>query len=111
MCSILGTPNEESWPGLSQLPDYKPTFPHWGGQELTETVPGLDDDGLDLLRVSFALPAAAPHCTDAAASNCSSTTPRSASLVRRSRAHVALPANSLLAKRAMIHPYFADYRP
>ncbi|EKM51416.1 uncharacterized protein PHACADRAFT_263526 [Phanerochaete carnosa HHB-10118-sp] len=46
----LGTPGEESWPGISQLPDYKPTFPHWNGEDLTETVPGLDEDGIDLLR-------------------------------------------------------------
>ena len=24
----LGTPNEELWPGVSKLPDYKPTFPN-----------------------------------------------------------------------------------
>ncbi|KAJ3210803.1 Cyclin-dependent kinase catalytic subunit [Clydaea vesicula] len=26
---ILGTPTEEVWPGLSNLPDYKPNFPKW----------------------------------------------------------------------------------
>ena len=24
----LGTPDEETWPGVSKLPDYKPTFPN-----------------------------------------------------------------------------------
>jgi cyclin-dependent kinase len=24
--SVLGTPDENSWPGVTALPDYKPTF-------------------------------------------------------------------------------------
>jgi len=46
---VLGTPNEEMWPGVSQLPDYKPTFPHWAGVPLAKMVPQLDPLGLDLL--------------------------------------------------------------
>jgi hypothetical protein len=49
--SVLGTPNEESWPGVKQLPDYKPTFPQWSAQNLTEQVPYLDAAGIDLLKV------------------------------------------------------------
>jgi hypothetical protein len=49
--SVLGTPNEESWPGVKQLPDYKPTFPQWSGQDLAEQVPYLDAAGIDLLKV------------------------------------------------------------
>lgn len=52
ICRVLGTPNEEIWPGVGQLPDYKPTFPHWSPQDLADHVPSLDDDGIDLLRVS-----------------------------------------------------------
>ncbi len=26
---ILGTPTEETWPGIKKLPDYKTTFPKW----------------------------------------------------------------------------------
>lgn len=48
---VLGTPNEETWPGVKQLPDYKSTFPHWSAQDLADHVPTLDDDGLDLLKV------------------------------------------------------------
>lgn len=48
---ILGTPSEDNWPGVSQLPDYKPTFPHWSAQDLGDQVPMLDEEGLDLLRV------------------------------------------------------------
>ncbi|KAI0341303.1 Pkinase-domain-containing protein [Trametopsis cervina] len=74
---ILGTPNEDSWPGIKQLPDYKPTFPHWSPQELAEQVPTLDDDGLDLLKHLLTYDT----------------------------------AKRISAKRALIHPYFADYVP
>lgn len=47
---LLGTPNEFSWPNVSSLPDYKPTFPSWHGVPLEETVPTLDDDGIEVLR-------------------------------------------------------------
>lgn len=46
---MLGTPDEHSWPGVSSLPDYKPTFPQWHGAELKSAVKGLDADGIDLL--------------------------------------------------------------
>lgn len=49
---ILGTPNEENWPGVRQLPDYKPTFPQWSRQDLEAIVPQLDDAGIDILVVS-----------------------------------------------------------
>lgn len=48
---ILGTPSEETWPGVTQLPDYKDTFPRWSKQELKSVVPNLDEQGLDLLAV------------------------------------------------------------
>ncbi|KAG6919714.1 Cell division control protein 2 [Tephrocybe rancida] len=46
---ILGTPNEQSWQGVSTLPDYKPTFPQWSRQDLARVVPTLDENGLDIL--------------------------------------------------------------
>ncbi|KAJ3326736.1 Cyclin-dependent kinase catalytic subunit [Blyttiomyces sp. JEL0837] len=33
---ILGTPTEETWAGISQLPDYKETFPRWSPQPLSQ---------------------------------------------------------------------------
>ena len=53
ICSVLGTPNDESWPGVKQLPDYKPTFPQWSAQNLAEQVPYLDAAGIDLLKVRY----------------------------------------------------------
>ncbi|KLO16731.1 Pkinase-domain-containing protein [Schizopora paradoxa] len=46
---ILGTPSEESWPGVSQLPDYKSTFPQWSSRELAQVIPTLDAAGIDFL--------------------------------------------------------------
>jgi len=45
----LGTPSEEVWPGVSQYPDYKTTFPQWSAVPLKTAVTGLDELGLDLL--------------------------------------------------------------
>jgi len=46
----LGTPGEEEWPGVTKLPDYKPTFPKWKKQSLGQNLPNIDPQGLDLLK-------------------------------------------------------------
>ncbi|CAD6209269.1 unnamed protein product [Miscanthus lutarioriparius] len=46
---VLGTPNEQSWPGVSCLPDFKTAFPRWQAQDLATIVPNLEPAGLDLL--------------------------------------------------------------
>ena len=46
---VLGTPDERTWPGVSQLPDYKSTFPSWTRQKLAIYNPQLNEEGLDLL--------------------------------------------------------------
>ncbi|XP_045622177.1 cyclin-dependent kinase 2 [Procambarus clarkii] len=48
----LGTPGEQDWPGVTQLPDYKSTFPRWevdASNSLAQLVPCLDDSGRQLL--------------------------------------------------------------
>ncbi|XP_077210359.1 cell division control protein 2 homolog D-like [Tasmannia lanceolata] len=45
---LLGTPNEEVWPGVSELRNWH-EYPQWSPQNLSSMVPGLDADGLDLL--------------------------------------------------------------
>lgn len=45
----LGTPDENVWPGVTSMPDYKPSFPKWARQDLAKVVPLLDDDGRELL--------------------------------------------------------------
>ncbi|CAI7648560.1 unnamed protein product [Penicillium glandicola] len=45
---LLGTPDEEIWPGVTELPDYKNSFPRWK-RPSTPLVPGLESAGCDLL--------------------------------------------------------------
>ncbi|KAL4371110.1 hypothetical protein HN51_015674 [Arachis hypogaea] len=45
---LLGTPNEEVWPGVSKLMNWH-EYPQWTPQELYMAVPTLDDQGVDLL--------------------------------------------------------------
>merc|ERR1719472_34360 len=48
----LGTPNEAMWPGLSDLPDFKPTFPKWrpkGWENIRNTSAQLGTTGIALL--------------------------------------------------------------
>jgi len=49
-CRILRTPTEDIWPGVTQLSDYKATFPNWMTNNLDSQVKTLDEDGLDLLQ-------------------------------------------------------------
>jgi len=49
----LGTPTEETWPGVSSLPDYKSTFPCWKSNILPSLSPFIDEPGIDLLMVSY----------------------------------------------------------
>ena len=53
---MKGTPTEETWPGVTKLPNYSPTsFPSWRSNGLCsqeKIVRALDARGLDLLAVS-----------------------------------------------------------
>jgi len=73
---ILGTPNEEIWPSVSSLPDYKPTFPQWSRQDIARIVSTLDEAGIDMLKRTLTYDS----------------------------------AKRISAKRALAHPYLADYR-
>lgn len=46
---IMGTPNEDSWPGVGNLPDYKTTFPQWSKAPLSKICPTMNEDALDFL--------------------------------------------------------------
>lgn len=46
---VLGTPDDRSWPGVSQYPDWKDTFPKWQPRNLAELVPTLEPAGVDVL--------------------------------------------------------------
>jgi len=46
---IMGTPHEDVWPGVSELPDYKADFPQYAAQSLPALIHGLDEKGQNLL--------------------------------------------------------------
>jgi cyclin-dependent kinase 2 len=46
---VLGTPTEESFPGVTAFKDFKTTFPRWRSQGLAHLLPNFDADGLDLV--------------------------------------------------------------
>lgn len=48
----LGTPSETMWPGVGELPDFKPTFPKWptrGWNQIRNTAQQVGTSGIDLL--------------------------------------------------------------
>ncbi|KAF7317657.1 Pkinase-domain-containing protein [Mycena kentingensis (nom. inval.)] len=93
--SILGTPNEAIWPGISGLPDYKPSFPQWKEKDLAEAVPSLDADGLDLLKSLLVYDMAK----------------RISGNLAFLYFYLRLLIADSIAKRALTHPYFADFEP
>ncbi|KAK9903136.1 hypothetical protein M0R45_006223 [Rubus argutus] len=46
---IVGTPNEDTWPGVSSMPDFKSSFPKFPSKDLATLVPNLESAGVDLL--------------------------------------------------------------
>ncbi|EDO41403.1 predicted protein [Nematostella vectensis] len=46
----LGTPDDKVWPGVSELPDYKTSFPKWPVQSIRHVLPTLDNTAIDLLQ-------------------------------------------------------------
>ena len=49
---VLGTPDEQEWPGISLLRDYKTTFPKWEPSDMKKHAKGLNREGRDFLLVS-----------------------------------------------------------
>lgn len=47
----LGTPTEDTWPGLQELPDYnKISFSTAAGLDWKEILPGVDDDSINFIK-------------------------------------------------------------
>ncbi len=46
---MFGTPNENTWPGVTKLPEFKFTFPRFKGKGLNSYNKNIDPIGLDLL--------------------------------------------------------------
>ena len=47
---LMGTPTEHTWPGVSQFPEYKSSWPYFLPQDLGQILPMVDPLGLDLLQ-------------------------------------------------------------
>eukprot|EP00047_Mylnosiga_fluctuans_P023403 m.137540 g.137540 ORF g.137540 m.137540 type:complete len:317 (+) comp9572_c0_seq1:766-1716(+) len=47
----LGTPTEATWPGVTALPDYRPTFPKWPRQALAHSIRHLGGCAAELLEL------------------------------------------------------------
>ena len=46
---LLGTPDDQAWPGVTSFPDFKSSFPKWSRDLTKPLVPGLEENGIDLL--------------------------------------------------------------
>ena len=58
----VGTPTEETWPGVTSLPDYTGTFPQWPRKPMHKVCPRLGADGHDLLEKMLAFDPAKRIC-------------------------------------------------
>lgn len=47
---LMGTPTEQSWPGISQYTEYKTTWPYYVTQHLSAILPMMDPVAIDLLK-------------------------------------------------------------
>ncbi|OQR69379.1 cyclin-dependent kinase 2-like [Tropilaelaps mercedesae] len=46
---VLGTPNETSWPGVSEIQNYKPMFPRWLPGSVEKLLPQMSPMGASLI--------------------------------------------------------------
>lgn len=92
---LLGTPTEAEWPGVSSLPDYKPTFPRWSRKDIGEAVPQLDPCGLDLLRQMLIYDSAK----------------RISGMFPLAHLYIVVLRHTLPAKNALKHQYFDGFEP
>ncbi|KAH6928378.1 hypothetical protein HPB50_014968 [Hyalomma asiaticum] len=51
---VLGTPTEETWPDVTELPNYKTTFPSWKDNILAELLSEAESEVVDLLHKMLA---------------------------------------------------------
>jgi len=48
---VLGTPTEEQWPSIFEMPNYKDDFPRYEPRPWSTITPGLDSAGVDLVEL------------------------------------------------------------
>lgn len=108
MHRLLGTPNEEVWPGVSKLMNWH-EYPQWKPQPLSTAVPNLDENGLNLLAVSFFLlfNEFQLDCGLCGSMLCKHHIYSLHKFVMQEMLHYE-PSRRISAKKAMEHPYFDD---
>lgn len=47
---IMGTPTENTWPGISEFSEYKPNFHVYATQDIRAILPQIEPEGIDLLQ-------------------------------------------------------------
>jgi serine/threonine protein kinase len=47
---VLGTPTEETFPGLTELPAYSETFPQWKAKDITTILGVTNPQAVDLVK-------------------------------------------------------------
>ncbi len=52
---IFGTPSEDTWAGVTSLPDWNNEFPTWPSLKMECFVPGFSEQGTDLIERMMAL--------------------------------------------------------
>mmetsp|Transcript_1925 Transcript_1925/g.3051 ORF Transcript_1925/g.3051 Transcript_1925/m.3051 type:complete len:294 (+) Transcript_1925:61-942(+) len=52
---MLGTPNEQSWPGVTSLQDWNESFPVWPALNINKFVPGFSYEGIDMIERLLAM--------------------------------------------------------
>lgn len=52
---LFGTPNESTWPGVTQLNDWNYEFPQWPTLNLASYITNVDEEGIHLLEQLLAL--------------------------------------------------------
>lgn len=110
-CRLLGTPNEEMWPGVSRLKNWH-EYPQWKPQQLSSAVPHLDESGLDLLHVSslavsyLKSSVVLPYCLFRNINMCVSESKLIFGLWLLQKMLRYEPSKRISAKEAMEHPYF-----
>jgi cyclin-dependent kinase 2 len=48
---VLGTPSEQSWPGVTSLQDWNSSFPVWPALNINKFVPDFSPEGIDMIEV------------------------------------------------------------
>lgn len=99
----LGTPNEQTWPGVSSLPDWRNNFPTWKENVLKALVPGMSEGGSGNGNVAGS---GSTNGNVAGNGNKTGTCAHPHGLDLLQKMLIYDPNKRISAKAALIHPYF-----